>query len=182
MSYLDALTDPSFKRQPDGSTAFYPYGVLGRGYVLPDPTFESDLRRDLKVSYVVVLVFTVISLVVARRQSIQAAVFAAIVLLLLYALWFEFRVRRRVRGLPPAVSNMKWSDATEAQARALGWLWVACLALISAFFTGVGLWKLFTDPTRWFAAGFVILFSFACFVSIGSVAWRKGRNRPRDGA
>jgi hypothetical protein len=34
MGYFDALTSNAFKTAPDGRKLFFPWGVLGRGYVL----------------------------------------------------------------------------------------------------------------------------------------------------
>ncbi len=47
MGYFDGLTGASFKKDKRGYTVFYPWGIGGRGYILPEHK-KDDVRRVLK--------------------------------------------------------------------------------------------------------------------------------------
>ena len=55
MGYFDGLTSGSFKTAEDGRKLFFPWGVLGRGYVLASEQDDARLRRQLKVYMMVSL-------------------------------------------------------------------------------------------------------------------------------
>ena len=44
MGYFDGLTNGSFKKDKNGNTVFFPWGVLGKGRVLPDESTEIQVR------------------------------------------------------------------------------------------------------------------------------------------
>jgi hypothetical protein len=44
MGFLDALTANSFKKDASGQTVFYPWGLFGKGYILPDLETENKAR------------------------------------------------------------------------------------------------------------------------------------------
>jgi len=45
MSFLDAIIASSLRRASDGKVIFFPYGVLGRGFVVPSDEEYAKLRR-----------------------------------------------------------------------------------------------------------------------------------------
>ena len=45
MSFLDRMTDSWFKTTNRGQVAFYPWGILGKGYILSGKEKEKQLRR-----------------------------------------------------------------------------------------------------------------------------------------
>ncbi len=45
MSFLDRVTDSSFKINDLGQVVFYPWGILGKGYVLGSDEKEEQVRR-----------------------------------------------------------------------------------------------------------------------------------------
>jgi hypothetical protein len=63
-SYFEGLIEGSFKTTADGQRLFYPWGVLGKGYVLPGVQAEQRIRRFMKIYYMVSLplVFITVSL------------------------------------------------------------------------------------------------------------------------
>lgn len=40
MGYFEGLTNGNFKKDRDGNTIFFPWGILGKGRVLPDEQTE----------------------------------------------------------------------------------------------------------------------------------------------
>jgi len=51
MGFFRRLTDSSFKTDSDGKTIFYPWGVFGKGYVLPSKEYEEKIRSFLTKYY-----------------------------------------------------------------------------------------------------------------------------------
>ena len=47
MGYFDALTSSYFKTAADGRKLFFPWGVLGRGYLFDSDRDYERLRRQL---------------------------------------------------------------------------------------------------------------------------------------
>ncbi len=45
MSFLDRMTDSWFKTTNRGQVAFYPWGILGKGYILGSDEKEKQVRR-----------------------------------------------------------------------------------------------------------------------------------------
>ena len=45
MAFLDRMTDSWFKTNNSGQVAFYPWGILGKGYILGGDEKEKQLRR-----------------------------------------------------------------------------------------------------------------------------------------
>ena len=54
-SYFEGLIEGSFKTAADGQRLFYPWGVLGKGYVLLGVQAEQRIRRFMKIYYMVSL-------------------------------------------------------------------------------------------------------------------------------
>jgi hypothetical protein len=48
MGYFKNLADFSFKTDNEGNILFYPWGTLGRGYILPDKKAEEKIRRFIR--------------------------------------------------------------------------------------------------------------------------------------
>jgi hypothetical protein len=78
MGYFDALASSSFKIAQDGRRLFFPYGVLGRGYVIGSEQDFKRLEREIKI-------VTIVSLIVligfgALGSYLQATVVAALLI------------------------------------------------------------------------------------------------------
>lgn len=51
MGYFEGLADASFKQDAQGNNIFYPWGVLGKGRILPDETTKISLRKFIILYY-----------------------------------------------------------------------------------------------------------------------------------
>lgn len=61
MGYFKRLTSSSFKIDHVGNTIFFPWGVLGKGYIVPDKITEDKIRNFVTLYHVVglTLIFVV---------------------------------------------------------------------------------------------------------------------------
>jgi hypothetical protein len=62
MGYFDGITGASFKTDEKGNTIFYPWGILGKGYILPEDkkdSFRTGIKRFLQLSLPLVFLITI---------------------------------------------------------------------------------------------------------------------------
>lgn len=55
MDYFDGLTDTKFKTDTQGRLLFYPWGILGKGSFLPDESKKQQIRRFVRLYYIMFL-------------------------------------------------------------------------------------------------------------------------------
>ncbi len=141
MGYFDGLAASSFKKDSSGKTLYYPFGIFGRGYVIPNDKKEKSIRSSLKRFYVIALPILI-------GTGILFGWLYAILLLIPVLLWAILLPKSLVKGLHPCATKMKVSDSIDSSARAhsKGMLWFLFLA--SSFFTLTGLFILISDPEK----------------------------------
>ena len=91
MGYFDAITSGSFKTAPDGRQLFFPWGVIGHGYVIPTDAEYHRLRRQTKI-YTAVSLALIIA--VAMMQHFLWTLGVGGVLMAAYAAWAYVQMRR----------------------------------------------------------------------------------------
>ena len=168
MGYFDGLTSGSFKTARDGRKLFFPWGYLGRGYVLASEQDAERLRGKLKAYYVVMLVAIVATS--GSHAFILSAVIAALAIVF-YAIW----ARRQVAGLQPADEAMSFREASASQARAYGARRLWFLEVCSLLFVAGGIFMYLTDPTKRPLALLSLIFFGCCAVAIGYMIVIRGR-------
>ena len=123
MGYLASMVDPLFKTTASGQRAFFPFGVLGRGRVLPDEQTERAIRRITKWLYG--LSWILLALFAVKHQD-WLVLFGSVwgMLAIYYAIIYA-----KIRGLPLADERMGWIEAYRRSARGMGkrTCWVICL-------------------------------------------------------
>lgn len=156
--YFNALVSGYFKLAADGRMLYFPWGVVGKGYVIPSQREYDRLHRDLKI-YQLVSLIVIIAL--AAMGWLLACIIAAVVLVGLYAIWALFQTR----GLTPSDEKMSVGEnmRTQAQLHGARGLWV--LEIISLIFVAAGVAILAFDPGQWLAAlGSIVFFGGCAFV------------------
>ena len=91
MGYFDALTSSSFKTAEDGRKLFFPWGTVGRGYVIPSEDEFERLRGHVKAYLVISLPLII---VVATWNGLLGGVVVLPFLIVPYALWARAQCRR----------------------------------------------------------------------------------------
>jgi hypothetical protein len=95
MGYFDGLANASFKKNSEGTSIFYPWGIFGRGRVIPDHHTEKRIRAFLTRYYK-------LSLLSLTAVGILGGWIWAALLLPLHCLWFYL-------GVKPLVSECAYS-------------------------------------------------------------------------
>jgi len=157
MSYFDALTTGSFKITKDGQRFFFPWGTLGRGYLIPTEEEFNRLRGHVK-AYLAVTFPLIIAI---NWGSSPAAVAAIPILIVPYAIWAKVQCRR----LKETREKLTFSEGIAAQAHyyskaALWLLEILALTLVAA-----GVLIVIMDTRNWLVgAGSVLFFGLCAFV------------------
>jgi hypothetical protein len=174
MGYFDALTSSSFKTAPDGSQVFFPWGVMGRGYVIPSQQDYERLRQQLKTYMIVIMVLIIGT--VASQQYIAAFVVAA-GLIIFHQMW----IRYQLRGLQRSDERLTVNDSftTQARTHSLAGLWL--LEIISLVFVATGISILVVEPEKWLIAVACIIFFGFCAAVFARMLVLRRRGGPADG-
>lgn len=164
MGYFDALSSSSFKKDESGRSIFYPWGVLGKGRVLPDTGTESRVRAF-------VIKYYVISVLVLLVVGVAAGWVFALVLVPFLLLWYHFRSRALTAGFPEAVARLTLKESYAGAARAHNgkvlWLFLVFSILLAAG----GLLILLAGSTGYdrIHGAVILLFFGLCAVAIGGM-------------
>ncbi len=127
LGYFDGLTNTSFKTDEKGNTIFYPWGVLGKGYILPDDRkdgFRLAIKRLLIICVPLAIIFS---------MFLNLPRFFLIILPLYFfgcIIW----VRKSTRGLAISSNKLTLSDTTNNSPRSYNRATIWFLEVVSFLF------------------------------------------------
>ncbi|GIW90597.1 MAG: hypothetical protein KatS3mg109_1029 [Pirellulaceae bacterium] len=129
MDNFVAWIDGLFKKTHDGRVAFFPWGVLGRGYVLPDDQTYLRIHRFVKRSSLAMTPIA-IALVVLKAWLLLLFVIAV------YYAVYLIRIQALIRGLAATSERLTVAESLRAQAarHSLAFLWVMeafCILIVA---------------------------------------------------
>ncbi len=171
MGYFDALTSSSFKTTKDGHRLFFPWGTIGRGYIIPTEEEYERLRRKVKIYLIISL--PMIGILV-NRLSIIGDFVLMIVLTLPYILW----ANKRCLQLKPSNEKYTFKQSFGTQAREYNAVTLWLLEICSLAFVAAGIFILFKDTPNW-----LIALASIIFFGLGAIVFAKmilTRNQQQD--
>lgn len=180
MGYFDGITDAVFKTAEDGTSLFYPNGVLGKGYILPDAAKKQEIRKKLKVFYIIFLptIILINPLFCWFVFSNQVPWWAALLIFLVYLCGGTsityFIMHRWVKGLMPAAEKLTLAEAYKNSARSnnIVVLWILeIMAIIFLLMTVIGLLKMISDYSAIFRSGYPLGAIMLIIVMISIPLW-----------
>jgi len=136
MGYFDGLIDGSMKEDEHGRTVFYPFGVLGKGKVIPSDEEKQDLRNFIKRFYQ--FLFPLMILGGCTVGWLWTAVASSAVLVPYY-----YVLHKKIRNFSTASSRLTFAESLRNSALSYGGLtlWVLFLAslafVLAAIFVAV---------------------------------------------
>ncbi len=155
MGYFDGLTSGNFKTAKDGRKLFFPWGYLGRGYVLASERDGERMRRQLKIYYIVMLA-AIVGTSGVHAYIISAAV--AVLAIIFYLIWSRYQVA----GLTPSSEGLSFREASSSQARAFGPRILWLLEICALVFVAGGVFLYANDPASRPIALLTIVFFGCC--------------------
>jgi hypothetical protein len=132
MGYFDALTSSSFKQDESGKSVFYPWGVFGKGHVLPDDETENRIRGFVRRYYMISLPMIIIVGAVVGWIYVLAT-------LPILIIWYHFKSKILIAGcsVTDGKLTLKESYTNSSKAHNKKTLWL--LLIFSILFVGGGL-------------------------------------------
>lgn len=133
MGYFEGMARAIFKRDESGSTVFYPWGVLGKGRLLPDEAAEKRVFRFVKLYYQ-------ISLVLLIGLGAFFDLWYSAVLLPILFIWYYLQCKALVSMYPVSHSKLTIKQANTGAAAGFGKPVLWALFIGSALFVAAALW------------------------------------------
>jgi Ca2+/Na+ antiporter len=166
--YFNALTSGYFKTGADGRKLFFPWGAMGRGYVIPSEQRYESMHRQLKIYMIASLVLIIAP--IAVQFYITGFIIAA-ALMIFYVAWAP----HLKRGLEPSEERMSVRDnmATQARIHNNGTLWA--MEIVAILFVAGGILILIIDPKQWLIALASTVFFGFCAIVIGRMIMLRRR-------
>jgi len=162
MSFFDALTTGAFKTTQDGRWLFFPWGTLGRGYVIVSEQDYKRLQKQMKAYIVVSLVLMMGGVVL---QSYLIAFGSLIIFTAFYPVWASYLVR----NLQPSEERLSLQESLISQARARRVIFLWTLEVFALVFAAFGIFALIVDPSIWPGALVLIVISGLCAVVVARI-------------
>ncbi len=160
MGYFDALAAGVIKTDPEGKLLFYPWGFLGRGYVLPDESKKQKVRKFLNLWYKVSL------LAIIGIGAGLGWAFTVVLLPFVFS-WYYFKTSQLLRGLSTTSTRLTLRESYTSSAKSHTTASLGFLLALSILFVLAGLWVLLFKKEEWIIGLTSILFFGLCAFAIG---------------
>ena len=168
MGYFEGLTSGSFKTTEDGRRLFFPWGVLGSGYVIASEPDYQRLRRQVKTYMVVTLAAVIAS---GMYDPYRAPLAAAAALVCFYLAWMWSALPRMERS--DEKLSLRESMTTQARAHGPVVLWLLEIASIVFVMSGIAIFVF--DPGSRLTALFCTAFFGLCAAKIARLIVLRNR-------
>ena len=169
MGYFDALTTSSFKTTDDGRRFFFPYGIIGRGFIIPTEDEYHKMRRTVKIYMMISLSFVII----ATRFPLLIGLAVVAILLIPYFLWAH--VKSRQMQVTQEKLTFKEHELNVTRVHNFLDLWLLELGAIGFVFAGI--YILIIAPEKWLIASASILFFGLAAIAFGRMIFVKRKQR-----
>jgi hypothetical protein len=177
MGYIDALTSSCFKTAQDGSKLFFPWGTLGRGYVIPSQPVYERLQRQVSAVMALTLPVSITVVVLSNLFGLTIVALAIVLCIACAMVW----TRYVVRGLQPTTERLSLQESITSQARLHSPALLWSILIVSLVFVGAGIYVLIINPRNWLApVAAISFFGFGvAFLANMLVVLRNDKNAGR---
>lgn len=159
MGYFDGLASGIIKKDKDNSPVYYPWGVLGKGYVLPDAERETAIKNMVILFYQIFFGVLFVHLFLLKSVPIFALLVVTLVI------WFLIKSKQLTKDCPKSDEELTLKEGYTNSAKAHNkWILWICL-VVSVFFTLAGIAFLMSGKI---SLGLMVTIVFgACTTAIG---------------
>ena len=173
MGYFDGLTDGSFKTDSEGRHVYFPWGVMGKGYVLPNEEKKEEIRSFLKRYYQVGLILIIGAQIFVGWQL------NLLVVLPILLIAFYVRKRTLLEGIPISNAKLTTSESFVASAKShnLATLWL--LEVFSLLFVVGGVFIMASSGGSILIGLLSVVFFGLTSIVIGRMLIVKSKSRGR---
>lgn len=150
MGYFDGLASGVIKKDQQGRGVYYPWGILGKGYVLPDEARETAIKKTLILFYQMLFGLIFLHLFVFKNMLLISL--AGLVMIG----WFLFKSRQLTADCAISTEKLTMKEAytNSAQKHNVYVLWFFLVVAVIA--TVMGLLMLLVGKT-WIGMIFTLI-------------------------
>lgn len=139
MGYFDGLASGIIKKDKDNNPVYYPWGVLGKGYVLPDAERETTIKNMVILFYQLFLGLFFVHLFLLKNVLIFA------ILTIVLIAWFLLKSRQLTKDCPKSDEKLTlkegYTNSAKAHNKTVLWILlviaaIATLGSIAMLFSG----------------------------------------------
>ena len=164
MGYFEAIAASSFTTDTDGRHLFFPWGVFGKGYVVPTENDYLRLRATLIRTYQIIIPATVAPIALFGRWMPWVAFGLPFILLIAFAIRYPIWVRQLTSGWSFSGERLSirqsLANGAQHQSRLLLWFLLIC----SLGFVAGGFLEIAKLPHCYMGALTVLFFGFCAVV------------------
>ena len=135
MGYFDGLASGIIKKDKDNNPVYYPWGVLGKGYVLPSAERETEIKNMVILFYQLFFGVFFVHLFLLKN----ALIFALLVLALV--IWFLVKSKQLTKDCPKSGEKLTLKEGytNSAKAHNKTVLWILLVVAFIATLGGIAL-------------------------------------------
>jgi hypothetical protein len=138
MGYFDGLASAIIKKDKDGNAVYYPWGVLGKGYVLPDAERETEIKNMVILFYQCIIGLFFIHIFILKSILILLLLTVGLVI------WLLVKSNQLTKDCPKSDEKLTlkegYTNSAKAHNKTVLWL----LLVVALLFTLSGIAFLFT--------------------------------------
>jgi hypothetical protein len=149
----------AFKKDASGNTLFFPWGVLGSGFVIG----SEDARLRIRAFYVRMMMVILPAIFIIQ---VFVGFWLNLVMLPIFTVWYQYNVKRMTKTFSKSRERMSIVDSVGNSARAHNLPTLILLELFSVGMVAAGGWLLMSEQTRLIALASIALFGL-CGIAIG---------------
>lgn len=176
MGYFNGIVDGSFKTTEDGVLLYYPFGVLGQGYVIPTNEKKQEIRKRLKWLYAISLILIIGSassfvpsvLILSIPWWIVGIIYLLVGLGLLVVSYFV--AKGFTKGLTSVGKKLTIAESYQNSAKSHNAFTLVVAEIGSLLLVLAGMWMIFDNHLVWYLrlnGVLSVLFFGLCSVVIG---------------
>jgi Ca2+/Na+ antiporter len=156
LSYFESIASSCFKKSSEGKNVFYPWGVLGKGYIIPSEEETIALRKSFKRGSVVSFLFVYFTLYMVKAFGLPVATG----FILLYAFVYYIYIQTITRHWEKTSESLSLIESYSNMSRSLSWLNLILLTSGCFMFVVAGIWVMAQDEGFWVGLSSVVFFGF----------------------
>ena len=158
MGFFDAIARNQFKTAKDGRQLYFPWGYMGRGYIIPSEKHYQRLRKNVKISIACIFIYLLVSSLLKVRYELR---FVGIVPFLLWN-YYQYRHLERTD------ERLTLNEFICKQAREFSFFVHWLFEIVAIIFVALGIFIIINDWTNWrnllFGSASIVFFGFCAFL------------------
>jgi hypothetical protein len=158
IDYFKRISDRLFKVDENGRTLFYPWGSLGKGYIVTDKKTEAKIRNFIAYYYACCLIS------IAAFFFTDYMKYSFMLLLPVFIVW-EIGIRSFTKNLVATEIRLTFSESMKIFAQARSRVFLLLAAVVSIIFVALSIATFITQKSMW--SGLSVVF----FIVIALLNW-----------